>query len=334
MAAGKAAPKKAKRRLKSLVIDEISLVDNPAVPEAEFLIAKRDAVAEFGEVIEETASRIAKGESETYALQDVLRMTADVIGMIQGLSRIASSGDLDEKVVKAVLTMLKQYGVSIAVNNADGVPVDMMAGAVYQNAKSEGDVDEVAEIDAETIEKAQRVLSAQQYKQLAGACDVLKQIVDKARKIGKSAEEGASDDDEAMQVGEADVATQKNDDTVTEDAPASPTLKSEDETTDAAKSEEVVKAEGDDVAEEVEDVEKADPEDEDEGATVEFETLSDRINAVWAKRQEDKIVAKRSEEEQRLMKVAESLGNALSKFDDRLSRIDERVTRATGGGVE
>jgi hypothetical protein len=337
MATTKAKPKKAKRRLKNLVIDEISLVDNPAVPEAEFLIAKRDELSEFDQVIKETAERIAKGGSGTYALQDVLRMTADVIGMIRGLSAIAASGDLDDKVVKSVLAMLKQYGVTIAVNNADGVPIDMMAAAVYDNTKSESEV-----IADDGIEKAQRVLSNQQFKDLSKACDMLKGVVDRARKIGK-----ADEDDEAiLQVGEAGEAARDNDATATEPAPASATAEAQDRDADAADESEPTE----DVVESVEDAsdstetEQSDEVVEDtiaaatgEDATSgddgeETESVAEKVAKLWAQRQQEKAQQKKRADDARLNAAASRLGDSLSQLSSRLDRIADRVGSATGGG--
>lgn|GEM_PF-5578160 len=51
--------RKAKRRLVNVQVNEISLVDNPAVPEATFVVAKRDAAESEGEAV---AEELAKDE--------------------------------------------------------------------------------------------------------------------------------------------------------------------------------------------------------------------------------------------------------------------------------
>jgi len=342
MATTKAKPKKAKRRLKNLVIDKISLVDNPAVPEAEFLIAKRDELSEFDQVIKETAERIAKGGS-AYLLQDALRMTADLIGMIQGLSSIVSSGELDDKVVGAVKTMLAQYGVTIAVNNADGVPIDMMAAAVYENTKSESVV--VAEDDE--VEKAQRVLSNQQFKDLSKACDMLKSVVDRARKIGKA--DDAEDDEAILRVGEVGEALLGDVATATEAAPTSttsPVVKGEEDAADADAEDETA----DDAVESVENASES-PEAEQAVEVVEdtiaaatgedttsdddeteSESVAEKVAKLWARRQQERVEQKKRDDDARLNAAASRLGDSLSQLSSRLDRIADRVGSATGGG--
>lgn len=70
----KTPPKKKRpaRRLKNVVVEEVSLVDNPAVPEANFIIAKRDEVPES----EATEAEPAEVEAEGVDLEKGRLLTA------------------------------------------------------------------------------------------------------------------------------------------------------------------------------------------------------------------------------------------------------------------
>lgn len=333
MATSKAKPKKAKRRLKNLVIDEISLVDNPAVPEAEFLIAKRDQVeslTEFDTLVNDVEQRVTKSaDSEQMATEDALRFSAEIIGLIRGLK--AALSDAGGDVASAVTTLMSKFGVSISLNGEGfaGMPVDMAAAAVYQNTKSDDSTQ-----DVDDLEKAQRVLSAQQFKALSGACDVLKDVVGKARKIGKTEQVG-----EVGEASQVDVATALDDAPtltaadVSKDVPPEDAAASDDEPASAAESVEDA-SELNETKEAVEVVEDADvavtgddtPSDDDDDT----ESVAEKVAKLWRQRQQQKVEEQKRADEARLNAAATRLGDSLNQLSLRLDRIAVRVGSATG----
>lgn len=85
-------PDKPKRRLKNIVIDEISLVDNPAVQDANFVVLSKRIETE-PDVPEETQESeilaIAKAmdEDEAYEAATVLRLMAEMTSLGAALKR-------------------------------------------------------------------------------------------------------------------------------------------------------------------------------------------------------------------------------------------------------
>ena len=166
--------KKPKRRLYNVDVDEISLVDRPAVPDSKFVIAKRDDPMdiESHESQEEIFKQLT--DEETFDVQIMMRMVSDAVGVISALKRLKDR--LPSEVINSCGDILKVAGISVD-------------GFIDEIEKSDvGSEDEIAE-KADDVEPRDTEEQAPETPDLEGLTKSLNDIVDKIAGVSDTVNE-------------------------------------------------------------------------------------------------------------------------------------------------
>jgi hypothetical protein len=175
------AKKKQKaRRLVSVQVDRIGLVDQPAVGEATFVIAKRDdtAESEAGDVeVEKANAKTAKA----------------FVSCIQGLRKVA--GDMDGAELRTLAELM--YFCSYHHKDHDGVVKELRKGLEVEDHPELDGCDLVKcdfgdGLEVELVTKAGRVLNKANADRLMQAASLLKEVC-KSAGLEKADDDGDDD---------------------------------------------------------------------------------------------------------------------------------------------
>lgn len=206
---------KAKRRLFKVKVGEISLVDNPAVPAARFLVAKRDedepmpeeVKAEVAEVVEEVI--VTEPESAVE--------TKPVVEPEPTIEPTPEPVETTVEIVKAADSWLKAINVlRQAASDMDPGGLEMLANVIRYTMYRYGDDESVRtklskigiepgefEEEADDIEKALKVIGPSNFGKIESAAGTIIAAATEIQGIAKSAKEiKKQDDDSAEDVGD------------------------------------------------------------------------------------------------------------------------------------
>jgi len=197
---------KAKRRLFKVKVQEISLVDSPAVPAARFLVAKRDedepmpeeVKAEVAEVIEE----VIVTEPEP-VVEPVVEPTPELV-------------EATVEIVKAADSWLKAINIlRSAASDMDPGGLEMLANVIRYTMYRYGDDESVRtklskmgiepgefEEEADDIEKALKVIGPSNFGKIEAAAGTIIAAATEIQGIAKSAKEIKKQNESAEDVGD------------------------------------------------------------------------------------------------------------------------------------
>lgn len=215
--------RQAKNRLSDVVVDEVSLVDRPAVPQSVYVIAKRDVPPtepkDENMTVEKTATP-AETPAETVAKTEA---PAAPVAATPAEVKVEKTEDASEKLQKAKQDVAAAF--MAAADTLRGVASIMDASGLYRLAELLSyityqfhDLNEVKEYlakrcdeaepktdaEKELIEKATRVLAPSQFavlsevqKSLVESGEKLDKIAKSAKRITKSGDEAATEESPA-----------------------------------------------------------------------------------------------------------------------------------------
>uniref|UniRef100_A0A6M3L8W3 Uncharacterized protein n=1 Tax=viral metagenome TaxID=1070528 RepID=A0A6M3L8W3_9ZZZZ len=213
---------KAKRRLFKVKVGEISLVDNPAVPAARFLVAKRD---EDEPMTEEVKTEVAEVVEEV-----IVKEPEPVVEPV--VEPTPEPVETTVEIVKAADSWLKAINIlRSAASDMDPGGLEMLANVIRYTMYRYGDDESVRtklskmgiepgefEEDADDIEKALKVIGPSNFGKIEAAAGTIISAATEIQGIAKSAKEikkqdGSAEDEGDVQDDETpDVTLAKADD--------------------------------------------------------------------------------------------------------------------------
>ncbi len=320
-----AADAKKRRRLSDVIVNELSLVDNPAVPKASWVIAKRDgaiamptapAAAVTTEEVREEVAATEIAVTEVAAPE----VAAPEVAKTETTKVVAEPATDEAKLAKATIDVGRAFATAISTLRAVAGVMD--PGALHRLAdmidyatwkfqtvpeilaelsKATGATENelvglakkyaeklAAQPDGEEVEKSMRVIAAKSFSQIEQAQALLGEVVKTAKKITKSGEA-----DGALTEGSAVASSVENS---TPDAVAEP----------------VAQAAVQPVAEAVE------------------VPLLDEVGELLRKQNADKVKAAESVGSAQLLESLNRFAATMEKGQERMEQIANRLEKATG----
>jgi hypothetical protein len=196
------AKAKPKRRLKNVRVEEISLVDSPAVPESQFVVCKRDEEQSINKEAD-----VEEKPSEVAAAETVAETVADEIAKVEeAVVEVAKASDSWVKAVEIL------RGTAI---DMDPSGLEMLANVMRYTMYRYGDDESVREKlakmgvepgeydeDADDIEKALKVIGPTNFSKIDSAAETIITAAQSIRDVAKAAKEikKAEDGGESVEV--------------------------------------------------------------------------------------------------------------------------------------
>lgn len=200
------AKAKPKRRLTNVKVEEISLVDSPAVPESQFLVAKRDEEAAEAKEYDVEEKPVAEETAEAAVGIAVETVAEEIAKVEEAVVEVAKASDAWVKAVeilRGTATDMDPSGLEMLAN--------VMRYTMYRYGEDESVREKLAKMgvepgeydeDADDIEKALKVIGPTNFSKIDSAAETIITAAQSIRDVAKAAKEikKAEDGGEAAEV--------------------------------------------------------------------------------------------------------------------------------------